>query len=232
MSNLYDVDVEDFKEILDDKMNYHYMEKGPLLLNKFDNYTYNILEYLDGAQSLLDVGCGFGGPARFIQSELDINVKGVSNIRSQVEHTSQYFPTYFRNAEEFSSNEKYDVAAFFDSLCHMDAKKVLANIAKYTDKILIKDYTFLDSDYYYSARWNMHFRSKSNWEWLLSKTGFKLKHFEVNDKVLVDETHQFWYNNLKKVKSKNKQIEMLKVITQQTQHKPGKAYCVLYAEKA
>ena len=230
-SNLYSVDIEDFKKILDDNMNYHYMETGPLE-NEFDNYVYNVLDYFKESNTVLNVGCGFGGCSRILQKHIpSLKIKCITNVKSQYEYTSNYFQTNLINAEDYSENFKYDIAVFFDSLCHMNADKVISNAYNYTNKILIKDYAFLNDDYYYSKRWDMHFRSQSNWNRVLLEHGFKVKSFEINNKVLVDKTHKYWYNKLKEVESNHPQIEMLKIITQQKEHKPGKAYCTIYAEK-
>lgn len=225
-NDLYDVDL---KDCIDENLNYHYMEEGPLK-NKFDNYTYNSIPYLKNCKNILDVGCGYGGPSDFL-SYHNYNMFCITNSQSQYDAVSKKHKCFQIDACEFTSKRKYDIAVFFDSMCHMDAKTVINNIAQYTNKMFIKDYAFLNSDYYYSKRWNMHFRSQSNWEWLLSQAGFEIKHFEINKKVLVEESHSFWNKQVKNSTSTHRQIEMLKTISKSKQLKEGKAHCLLYAEK-
>ena len=227
-SNLWDIDLQ---TCIDKNLNYHYMEKGPLD-NKFDNYTYNSLKYFKNCKKILDVGCGYGGPSSFLLSQdANLEISCITNSQSQYDIVSKKFDCYLTDASEFRSDLKFDIVVFFDSLCLMDAESTLENISKCTNKIFIKDYIHFDKDYYYTPRWEMTFRSENNWRELLGKYGFEVKHFEINDKVLVKESHEFWNKQVENSISTHRQIEMLKTISKSKQLKEGKGHCLLYAEK-
>jgi len=229
MQGLYDVDLTDY---IDDNFNYHYMESGPCE-NKFDNYTYNSLQYLKGAKTILDVGCGYGGPAKFIKKHNpDCSISCVTNSISQYQIVSQSFDCTLTDAINYSSQRSFDVAVFYDSLCHMDAERTLMNISKHTDRILIKDYTFFGADYYYSTRWEMSFRSEDNWKRLLSSIGFKIKHYGLNHNVLIEQSHLFWNQRVKDSTSSHRQISLMKQIPKSPKLNQGKAHCVIYCERS
>jgi SAM-dependent methyltransferase len=231
MTDLYDIKLDTFSQFLDEGLNYHYMESGELS-NDFDNYTYNTLEHLKNCKSLLDVGCGYGGPCRLINKYLqDLNIECVTNEVGQYEYVSQFFKTYLSDSSKFSVDKRYDIITFFDSFCHTNGEKTLENLSKYTNRILIKDYTHLEEDEYYSSRWEMTFRSETNWKKILYNVGFDVKIFELNTKVKVKETHEFWREKLKSVESNERQIMFLREITSLNSLKPNKKHCIIYAEK-
>jgi hypothetical protein len=113
----------------------------------------------------------------------------------------------------------------------MDGVKTLQNLSKYTNRILIKDYTHLEEDVYYSSRWEMTFRSERNWQGILSSVGFDIKTFELNSRVKVKETHEFWREKLKSVESNERQITFLRELSSLNSLKPSKKHCIIYAEK-
>ena len=226
ITDLYDVNL---KAYLDDDLNYHYMEKGPHL-NLFENYTHNALPYLNGVKSILDVGCGYGGPARYISKHKpECRITCITNSKSQYKAVSPLLTCYLTKAENYFSNDRFDIAVFFDSLCHMDGPKALANISNYTDKILIKDYCYFGADYYYSSRWEMSFRSKDNWERMLSSIGLEIKDYKLNHNVLIEQSHLFWNDKAKDSLDLHRQISLIKQIPKSPTLNDGKAHCIIYA---
>lgn len=231
MSNLYDIDFSTFSQVIDESLNYHYMETGSLD-NLFDNYTHNIIKYVSDKNSLLDFGCGYGGPARLINRYCPhIDISCLTNSRSQYECVSKDFKTYHQDGNDFECDKKFDIITFFDSLCHMDANKIIPNLHDCTDAILIKDYVYFNDDIYYTPRWEMTFRSEANWKKLLTSAGFNNIIFNLNDNVLVEQSHSFWRKGVEKVSDEYRQMRMLRDISKTKELKPGKGHCVIYATK-
>lgn len=191
------VDIEDVKKILNPEMHYHltgavYNRRN----NPFDQAVINLFDHIEKGSKVLDCGCGWGGPARMLKDKLECEVTGVTVSSNQANYTKKFMKTVHMDLHEFHPTEKYDVALFLESYCHLkNANVVLNNIKDSVDKIVIKDFTSEPAQV--SREWNLIVFSKELYTKQLEKAGFTIEEFVVTE--ISPYSQRFWLNNLNKL---------------------------------
>ena len=179
-----------WQQILGPKMHYH---AGSYSTNNiFDQAIRNLYPYIDDNSSILDVGCGWGGPATLLENEKSCLVHGFTNSSQQYNHNSQ--TTFLADIHSFIPQQKYNTAIFIESLSHFnDANKVLKQLRPYTDKIIIKDYLWYED--WFNSDWKMYLRTKQSYIDLISQY-YNITHIEQDNTVDIYNSCVYWYNNL------------------------------------
>lgn len=245
MSDLYKSnDFDTWKKVLDENMSYHNGEEGPTE-NIFDNTVLNAFKYFKDVKTVLDVGSGWGGPARILKNHLGLQVTCLTNGEAgQIDILQKDFEVLYQDANAWDSNRQWDMVVFFESFCHMK-NETFGKFAKNANKILIKDcvHGSLVKDQY-DKNWEMNFRSKDTWYKIIEKEGFLIKDFIINQKesYISYNSAIFWLNNILRYEKEERrlvtgQIKKLKYLclaTIDNSHKlrkPKAFYCTIYAEK-
>jgi hypothetical protein len=184
-----------WQQVLGPKMHYHVGSHSDTDI--FDQAIRNLYPYIDNNSTILDVGCGWGGPANLLESEKNCLVHGVTNSPQQHQHNSQI--TFLSDIHKFTPPQKYDTAIFIESLTHFnDAPTVLKQIRPYTNKIIIKDYLW-DEDWY-NKQWHMYFRTRDSFIDLVSEH-YTIKFMEQDNTADIYNSCLFWYNNIMQLKA-------------------------------
>jgi cyclopropane fatty-acyl-phospholipid synthase-like methyltransferase len=182
-------------KILDENKIYHYGESG-VFDNIFENSIYNRLKFFDGVKTVLDVGSGWGGPARVMQKHVpDIKVTCVTNTTSQAEYLSKEFDTIVSDANYFSDDKKYDLITFFETYAHFN-EDALKNFAKNSDRIVYKDW--VSPEYFFNPDWLMHFRTLEQTVNIFDNAGFEIKSCCPITSILYKESYEFWLSNIER----------------------------------
>lgn len=172
-----------WKKVLGPSMHYHFGG---------DNAVRVLYSYINDNSSILDVGCGWGGPATLLENEKSCLVHGVSNSEQHVNHNKQ--KVFLSDIHDFIPTQQYDSVLFLESLTHFnDAPKVLQQLKPYTNRIIIRDY-MMTQDTYHPA-WNMHVRTPYSFQQLVSQD-YTILHLEEEKDMEIVETCKYWYNNI------------------------------------
>ena len=168
-----------WKKVLGPSMHYHFGG---------DDAVRELYSYIDKDSTLLDVGCGWSGPAKLLREERNISIDTLSN-------SEQHQPTYLCDIHSFIPTKQYHTTLFFESLTHFDdAPTVLNNLRAHTNQIVIRDFTMQQDGYH--KEWNMYIRTPPSWYQLLSSQ-YEITHLFVtptNQQIV--ETCKYWYDNI------------------------------------
>ncbi len=132
---------EEWNPVLGDELHYHfgYFEEGMTLEEGVRFAVERLLPFLAGGPRILDVGCGWGGPGRVLESH-GFDVCGVTNSRHQHAHCAS-----IGLRAECLDVERDDLAALgrFDSLFMMeslehvfDKRRLLGQAALLADRLV------------------------------------------------------------------------------------------------
>jgi hypothetical protein len=190
-----DIDIETWKTILGEKMHYHYAVPSHLN-DPFDQSVIDLFPYIKPNSKVLDCGCGWGGPGKLIQKELECEVTGITISKSQYEYIKD-FEVIHGDLEIFTPDKKYDLAIFMESYTHIhNSSSMLKRFYDNVDSILIKDY--LSDCWKYIPEWDMLFRPKNAFIQELKDAGYQVKkYYEIED--IFQPAIDFWENNLMKL---------------------------------
>jgi hypothetical protein len=179
-----------WKKVLGLKMHYHFGSYSTEDI--FDQTIRNLYQFIPNNSSILDIGCGWGGPATLLENEKACFVHGVTNSKQHYLHNSQ--TTFLTDAHDFIPSQDYDIAIFIESLTHLTTPStVLANIKPYINKIVIRDYVAAND--FYNDDWHMHFRSFQSFTDLISPH-FSITHMKIDTETDVYNSAKFWYDNI------------------------------------
>jgi len=196
LDQFYSIDIPLLKQIFGDKLHYHFATGNCSVDNPFDQAVIDLFPYIKENSTVLDCGCGWGGPARLLQEQLNCSVTGVTISTSQALYCRDFFEVDTADLHDYIPTKHYDTALFMESYTHLiDSAKVLSNIKDNVNSIIIKDYI---SDVVREIpEWHMKLRTKELFYHELESLGFKVNYFNVNNnfsKAGID----YWYNNLVK----------------------------------
>lgn len=229
---------DEWRRVLDENMAYHNAEEGPSD-NLFDNAVINTLKYFDGVRTVLDVGAGWGSPARLLKKHLGVDVTCVTNGEAgQVEILEKDFPVIHADANEWSGDGKWDMLMFFESFGHMK-DETFARFAGNADRVLFKD-SFCPRDYFEDS-WDLRFRTKETFFRIIEEAGFEVKDHVTTSSEYYRHSASFWLKNIQKYEREERMkvtghIATLKSLCQDMlfnpdYHKNGIVLCTIYAEK-
>lgn len=201
MSFYTDNPLEVWQSVLGPSMHYHVGG---------DQAVRDLYPYIDNNSSILDIGCGWGGPARLLTDEKHCNLHGVTNSKQQYDNYP--YTVSLSNANHYTPDTHYDTTIFIESLCHL-TPQILTAIRPYTKRIIIKDY--LSPHNWYNKQWEMYMRTEKEYKSILSP--YNITHLEITPSQDIYNSSLYWYNNINKL-SPNQithQIESLLHLTGQ-----------------
>jgi len=120
----YDDDVDVWRKVLGEGMHYHhayYDDDNTTFEQAIVKPVHDILKCIDYDESVLDLGCGWGGPAAIMEGECaDLDL--MTNSRMQFEHCLlQGFTTIWADISIWEL-EKYDTIVSLESFEHFEDK--------------------------------------------------------------------------------------------------------------
>lgn len=188
------------KIVFGEKAHFHWGTSGQSA-NPFDQAVIDIFPYIKPNSTVLDCGCGWGGPGRMLQEQLNCDVTGVTISKVQADYANQFFPTYHADLHNFKPDQHYDVAIFFESYFHLKhGDQVLKNLQNHVDQIIIKDFTIPDEFSRELPLWHGKCRSKQEFFLEIESAGFTV--IEFNNPVIENyyqATMDHWIEGLEKL---------------------------------
>lgn len=151
-------------------------------------------------KTIYDVGAGWGGPARRLAREYNIEVECVTHSEPQANYIRNRdgFHVYHEDATVFVPEKKYDMAIFFQSFTHMNDDGLI-NASKVVDKIFVNDFINATGPRHYTFMWDMIMRSVEDYKNLFESIGFEIKKFEIQPREIYIPHSKFWLENINKL---------------------------------
>ena len=129
----YDLSPTVWRPILGKDMNYHFgyfkdvddrdYEKG------LRATVAKLAAHIPKGSRVLDMGCGWGGPARQLMKEFGCKVQGITNSSVQAKYSQLRNPVKVLDVEKKEINGTFDVLWLLESFEHiLDKKKLLKRI--------------------------------------------------------------------------------------------------------
>lgn len=208
ISDFYsDTNPEIWKKVLGEDLHYHVgWGEGDIMYNSVQ-YLY---QFIQPNSKILDCGCGWAGPAKVIQRDLNCQITGITNSKVQCEYIKNNIPihVFCGDLQNYKPSEHFDVCLFIESFCHLDDPSiVLKNIHNQVDKIILREYT-LKSDIKhckkYLNKWMMKIYEKNHILEMFELYGFNLDHLEDHYTYSLQPTVDYWLYNLNQLKSQEK----------------------------
>lgn len=195
-----------WKKVIGEDLHYHLgWGEGNILYNAIE-YLY---QFIDRDSIVLDCGCGWGGPAKVIQRDLNCDITGVTISKVQYDYIKSNIPIKVEHIDlhNYHPTDRFDICLFIESFCHLsNPGKVLYNISEATDKIILREYHLKTNQYpkSYVNRWFMNIYRKEELISLMEQFNFKLVYQEEHYDYALEPTLDLWYNNINKLSKKEK----------------------------
>ena len=180
MSFYTDNPLEVWQTVLGPSMHYHVGG---------DQAVRDLYPYINNNDSILDIGCGWGGPARLLTNEKQCECHGVTNSEQQYNHYP--YTVSLADANTYTPDDNYDTTIFIESLCHL-TPQILTAVRPYTNKLIIKDY--LSPFNWYNKQWEMYMRTQQEYKSILSP--YNITHLEITQSEDIYNSSLYWYNNI------------------------------------
>ncbi len=201
-----DESIDVWKKVIGQDLHYHVgWGDGDIFYNAIEH----LYQFIGENKKVLDCGCGWGGTGKVLQRDKSCDVTGITNSPIQYEYIKDNIPMNVEliDLHEYSSEDKYDVAIFIESYCHLtNPEKVLYNIAEVTNKIILREYHLKTNEYPkgYVDKWFMNLYRKVQLIELIKDMGYNLTHEEEHYHYALEPTLSLWYNNINKLSSEEK----------------------------
>ena len=200
-----------WKQVLGEDLHYHVgWGEGDILYNAVEH----LYQFIGKESTVLDCGCGWGGPAKAIKRDLHCDITSVTNSPVQYDYIKKNVPidVTLCDLQDYSPTKKYDCAVFIESFCHLKIPEdVIKNIKDSCDKIIIRDYVLKELNYptKYLGNWLMTIYYKEEFLSMFEKHGYKMTHCEDHYEDGLEPTVNYWLENLSKVERKDKTPHIL-----------------------
>lgn len=212
VKKLYDdTSPEIWKKVIGKDLHYHVgWGEGDILYNAVEH----LYQFIGKESTVLDCGCGWGGPAKAIKRDLNCDITSVTNSPVQYDYIKKNVPINVTlcDLQDYIPTKKYDCAVFIESFCHLKAPgDVIKNIKDSCDKIIIRDYVLKERNYprKYLNNWLMTIYYKEEFLSMFEKHGYKMTHCEDHYEDGLEPTVNYWLENLSKIEIEEKTPHIL-----------------------
>ena len=212
VQKLYDdTSPEIWKKVIGEDLHYHVgWGEGDILYNAVEH----LYQFIGKESTVLDCGCGWGGPAKAIKRDLHCDITSVTNSPVQYDYIKKNVPidVTLCDLQDYNPTKKYDCAVFIESFCHLKTPEdVIKNIKDSCDKIIVRDYVLKELDYptKYLGNWLMTIYYKEEFLSMFEKHGYKMTYCEDHYEDGLEPTVNYWLENLSKVERKDKTPHIL-----------------------
>lgn len=199
--------ISTWKNIIGEDLHYHFgdFQQTTNFQVGLRNAIRNFYPYIPKGGRILDLGCGWGGPARLLIDELNCKVTGVTISETQYNYCKNEigFRTHLADIEKmnFSAFEKsYDAVIMIESLEHiLEKSHLFMQVKKITNRLIIK--TNCLEDHLNVSRWTfdntMYMCTISELIHDLEQAGWTIE-LKINRRLHSVPTIKFWKKQLER----------------------------------
>ncbi len=201
-----------WKQILGEKMHYHFglFKNGkPENEDVWDNAPFekavsDLKKFIPEKSSVYDLGCGWGGPAKYLISNHKCNVVGITISKTQFKYCNKIaVPIRYGDMENTIPPGYFDILLLLESLEHVRDKYSLLRRLRYFGKKLIIRTSCQDSNANNVVFGDsMLLVSSSQLKKLLEETGWKIKHWK-DRRMESLPSFRVWNQRLKNIPKTN-----------------------------
>lgn len=196
--------IQEWKAIIGEGLHYHY---GYFLGNEdletgLRQTVRNFYPHIPLGSRVLDVGCGWGGPANMITKERNCSVQGITLSSAQAAYCKSLgLNVWLRDLEQDTIEGEYDVVFMLEALSHIRNKfYLLQQLRQYAPRLILS--VNCASDSYLGNRTvfgdSMVFCSTSELIRDVERAGWRIQ--SMRDRRLQSiPTLRHWKNNLDRV---------------------------------
>ena len=191
---LYDgTDISQWENLLSSvDMHYHFGCKGEHA-NPFVNSVIDILPYLEG--HVLDLGCGYGGPARFLSAK-GHTVTCVSDSAEQLNYVIRRTPKALTIQHDLnhglpSLDSYFNTVLMFESFSHIkEQRQLLTDIRQLNVPLVMVAHATYGQSFFHE-QWQMQFHNYMSLLGLIEDCGFVVQEFsdQMPKKAVVTAEH-------------------------------------------
>jgi SAM-dependent methyltransferase len=205
LAEFYAGEIEAWRYILGESLIYSIGTRDPKASPEdaeahLSNVVRSLYPWIPEGSRVLDLGCGWGGPARMLIRDRGAYVHGVTVSQVQADFVNSILPearTTCADMATFIPDEQYDVAIALESLTHVTSPvEVLRNIRSRVDRILIRDHVTIGEPSMVIDNWKMRVPSHEEFRGIVEEAGFKIEYDEPVD-VPWKVVSAFWLRNLR-----------------------------------
>ena len=205
LAEFYDGEVSGWQHVLGESLHYCFGTRDPKARPEdaeahLNNGVRSLYPWIPEGSRVLDLGCGWGGPARMLIRERGAYVHGVTVSQTQADFFDSSLPqarTTCADMATYIPDEQYDVAIALESLTHVNNPvDVLRNIRSRVDRLLLRDHVANGETSEVIDNWKMRVPSHEEYRGIVEEAGFKIEYDEPVD-VPFKSVAAFWLRNLR-----------------------------------
>ena len=191
-----DLNISIWKTILGKGLHYHCGD-----FSKFNDYRAfqesikYLYQFIGFNKKILDIGCGWGGPAQLLRSDLNSNITCVTPSVQQLEYVENMgFDVYHGYIENIRLYSYYDIALCIESFSHFNKNRFLKKIKNYCNTLVML--VNCSSKYSVLKDFKMEVLTPELLKNILIENGWNIIHFENRRKD--NKSNYYWNNRIPK----------------------------------
>ena len=202
-----------WKRIIGEDLHYHfgYFEKTNDFQTGLKDAVRNFYPFIPKGTHVLDLGCGWGGPAKLLREELDCSMQCLTISETQYHYCKNELglDVSLGNIEEINFNSRFDIVMMIESLEHiLDKPALFQKLQKITNKLIIR--TSCMADHVDATRWtygdSMYMSKVSELVHFLENTGWGIA-FKADRRFHAIPTISFWKKHLENEINHGKKLD-------------------------
>ena len=209
VASFYSGETAGWREVLGPGMHYHFGTIDPA--KSIDDAEAHFLfavrqlyPWIPIRSKVIDVGCGWGGPARMLVDERKCSVHGITISEVQAQEFAARVPearVSVADAQKLAldpNRDTADVAIMLESLTHMPRPDlVLRGLRPHVGRLLIRDHVARGEVGFTNPDWKMRFPSRVEIREQIKEGGFRLKHEEALE-IPWETSAGYWLENIRR----------------------------------
>ena len=207
VGDFYSGETAGWREVLGPGMHYHFGSIDPHRPTDdaqahFVHAVRGLYRWIPSGSRVIDVGCGWGGPARMLVEERNCSVHGITISEVQGAEFAARMPearVSIADAQEIDLDpvrDHADVGLMLESLTHMTRPDlVLRNLRPHVGRLLIQDHIANRETGFDDPDWRMRFPTRIEMRNQIAEAGFRLLHEETKQ-VAWRASAQYWLDGI------------------------------------
>tara|TARA_B100001769_G_C22100960_1_gene594318 strand:- start:208 stop:2124 length:1917 start_codon:yes stop_codon:yes gene_type:complete len=191
-----DLNIDIWRKILGKGLHYHCGDFSYFNdYRAFEQSIINLYPFIGLNKKILDIGCGWGGPATLLRSDLNANITGITPSKQQLLYYEQLgFNVYHGCIETARLYGKWDIGLCVESFTHLNQKVFLKKISKYCDTLIML--VNCSSKYQINKNFKMEILTPYQLKEILIESGWHITYF--NNMRKDNKSNHYWNERIPK----------------------------------